>query len=261
MIGAAATDAIVPSSAKLQRAADWLEWPVAFLALLIVPALVLEEKATDPRLQALASLTNWFVWLAFCAEFALHLAARRRLRFLRDAWFDLLLIVVSPPFLVPRALQGARSLRVVRTLRLIRLVRAGAVATIGLRVSAHLFGRRKFHYTALVASAVVILGALGMYVVESGQNRAVGSFGDALWWSIVTATTVGYGDLSPITTEGRVIAVVLMLTGIGVIGIFTATIASMFLEQDRHPAESVTERLDAIEEKLDRLLTRQQLDR
>ena len=101
-----------------------------------------------------------------------------------------------PPFLVPSQLQGARGLRAVRILRLLRLVRAGAVAAIGLRLSRHLFGRRKFHYTVLVAVAVVLLGALGMFAVESGQNHAVSSFGDALWWSVVTATTVGYPELT-----------------------------------------------------------------
>ena len=105
----------------------------------------------------------------------------------------------------------------IRGLRVLRLVRASAVAAIGLRLSSHLFGRRKFHYTALLAVAVVFLGALGMFTVERGQNQAVRTFGDALWWSVVTATTVGYRDLSPVTTEGRLIALVLMLTGIGMI--------------------------------------------
>ena len=242
---------------QLEHVADVLEWPIAILALLIVPALVLEEHASDPRLREAAYVTNWVVWLAFCGEFGIRWAARPRWRFLRESWFDLLLIIVSPPFLVPDALQAARGLRVIRILRLLRLARAGAVATIGLRLSRHLFGRRKFHYTALVAVAVVLLGALAMFVVERGQNHMVASFGDALWWSVVTATTVGYGDLSPVTTEGRLIAVVLMLTGIGVIGVFTATVASMFFEHDqRDPATDVRVRLDILEQKLDAILAR-----
>jgi voltage-gated potassium channel len=244
-------------AARLERIADRLEWPIAILALLVVPALVLEEHGGDARLREAAYFTNWVVWLAFCGEFGIRWAARPRLRFLREAWFDLLLIVVSPPFLVPDALQGARGLRAVRMLRLLRLVRAGAVAAIGLRLGRHLFGRRKFHYTAVVAVAVVLMGALGMFAVERGQNHSVSSFGDALWWSVVTATTVGYGDLSPVTTEGRFIAVLLMLTGIGVIGVFTATVASMFFEDDREDsAPDVHERLDHLERKLDAVLDR-----
>jgi len=244
-----------------ERVVRRLEWPVAILALLIVPALVLEDRTSDPALRWAAHITNWIVWIAFCLEFALRWAARGDRRFLRDAWFDLLLIVVSPPFLVPDYLQSVRtvrSLRIIRALRMLRLIRAGAVAAIGLRLARQLFGPRKFHYTALVGIAVVFMGALGVFIFESESNKAIGSFGDALWWAVVTATTVGYGDVSPVTLEGRLIAVVLMLTGIGVIGIFTATIASLFFEQDqRADLAHVAARLDAIERKLDEVLRKQ----
>jgi voltage-gated potassium channel len=101
----------------------------------------------------------------------------------------------------------------------------------------------------------VLCGASGIYFFERARNPTINSFGDALWWSVVTATTVGYGDVSPISTEGRLIAVVLMLTGIGVIGVFTASVASLFFEQDQAaPERDVHERLDAIERKLDTLL-------
>jgi hypothetical protein len=72
-----------------------LEWPMAVLALLIVPALVLEDRATDPWLREGAHILNWIVWLAFCAEFVVRRVARRSVKFLREAWFDLLLIVLS----------------------------------------------------------------------------------------------------------------------------------------------------------------------
>jgi voltage-gated potassium channel len=74
----------------------------------------------------------------------------------------------------------------------------------------------------------------------------------------VTATTVGYGDVSPVTVEGRLIAVILMLTGIGVIGIFTATVASFFFEQEKQSDIGELEtRLNAIERKLDEILERE----
>src|SRR5258708_4790562 len=158
MIGA--LDVLPARATRLSRAADLLAWPVAVLALLVVPAPVPDGKAAGPRRGEAACIADWVVWIGFVAEFAIRWAADGRARFLRDAWFGLLLIVISPPFLVPGALQGTRSLRMVRALRLLRLIRAGAVATIGLRLSRHLFGRRKFHYTALVAVAVVFLGAL-----------------------------------------------------------------------------------------------------
>jgi voltage-gated potassium channel len=238
-----------------ERIVQFTQWPIFIMAVLVVPILVLEDRATDPQVRYLAHVANWIIWLAFCADFGIRWMVRGTSRHFREAWFDLALILVSPPFLVPDYLQGVRGLRAIRALRMLRLLRAGAVAGIALRVSRKLFGKRKFHYTALVAIAVVILGAFGVLLAEGGENRSITSFGDALWWAIVTATTVGYGDVSPVTLEGRVIAVFLMLTGIGVIGIFTATVASYFFEQEKEEPDEVTARLAAIEAKLDRLLS------
>jgi len=171
----------------------------------------------------------------------------------QDAWFDLLIILLSPPFLVPDALQGARAVRV---LRLLRFVRAAAVAAIGLREAAQGLRHRSFHYVALATIVVIGLGAIGIFAVEHGQNNHIQSIGDALWWAVVTATTVGYGDVSPVTAEGRLIAVGLMVVGIGFIGVFTATITSFFLQPSRMADETGTieQRLERIEDKLEILI-------
>jgi voltage-gated potassium channel len=233
-----------------------LDWTMAGLALAVVPVLLVENRATVPALQFGARVVNWIIWLAFCAEFFGGLVhANRRARFLRANWFDLAIIVVSPPFGVPEVLQGTRSLRAFRVLRLLRLLRVAAVMTMGLKFASRGLARRKFHYVVLVSLAVVGLGAVGIYMTEAGANSAIQSFGDAVWWALVTVTTVGYGDVSPITTEGRVIAVVLMFTGIGVIGIFTATVASLFFEHDQDAEMArVEQRLEGLEAKIDRLL-------
>ena len=226
---------------------------MALLALLVIPALVMEDRATSPAVRQAAIAINWLVWLVFVIEFGLRWAADRTLAFPRKAWFDLLLIIISPPFTVPEVFQGARTLRV---LRLLRLVRALAVAGMGLRLAHRHFGKRRFHHILMVAVATVFLGALGIFAVESGRNPSIRGFGDAMWWAVVTATTVGYGDVSPVTLEGRLIAVVLMVTGIGVIGVFTATVASFFFEEADTSDPALTEvlaRLEAIEQKLDAL--------
>src|SRR6185436_10679518 len=159
-----------------------LEWAMAMFALLTVPLLVIEDRASDPGLRQTAHVLNWIVWLAFCAEFTVRWIVRRRIRFLREAWFDLFLIIISPPFLVPDYWQSLRSIRAVRFFRFLRLIRVGAITGLALRLSRRLFGRRKFHYTAIVALAVVFMGALGVFIFESESNRSIGSFGDALWW-------------------------------------------------------------------------------
>lgn len=225
---------------------------MAVLALAVVPALILEERATSPTVRMVAVAVNWVIWLAFVTEFVVGLTrAEDRRGFVRSAWLNLIIIAVSPPFIESAELQGFRAFRV---LRLLRLVHAAGVLAVGLRSARRAFGRRKFHYVATFAIATLGLSAFAIFVIEGGQNRAIASIGDAFWWAIVTATTVGYGDVSPVTTEGRMIAVFLMLTGIGVIGVFTATITSMFLGHDEAQAATLEERLAAVEAKLDLLL-------
>src|SRR3712207_5870522 len=117
------------ASSRLQLA---LEWPLAILALLVIPVLIIEERAVSAEWRTAAQVLNWIIWLAFCADFLIRWGAERRWRFLRSAWFDLALIVLTPPFAVPEPMQGARSVRV---LRLLRLLRAGAMA--GIRSEEH----------------------------------------------------------------------------------------------------------------------------
>jgi voltage-gated potassium channel len=167
---------------RLERASDL---PLAFLALLIVPALILEERAQAPWIREAARGINWIVWIAFCLECLGKLAlAPSRREYVRSAWFDLVIIVLSPPFLVPDALQGTRAVRALRVLRLLRFARAAAVAGIGLREAGEAFRRRRFHLVVLTTSVVVALGAIGIFAVENGRNAAITSLGDAFWWSI-----------------------------------------------------------------------------
>lgn len=238
---------------RFERFEKLTDLPLAFLALLIVPALLVEERSTGGWLHSAATAINWMVWLAFCAEYVgkMILAPSRR-DYARSAWFDLLIILLSPPFLVPAALQN---LRAVRVLRLLRIVRAVAVAAIGLREAAQALRTKRFHFVAIATVVVICVGALGIFVEERGHNANIQTFGDALWWAVVTTTTVGYGDVSPTTGEGRLIAVGLMVVGIGFIGVFTATVTSFFLAPDAVDAEQTIEaRLSRIEEKLDRIM-------
>jgi voltage-gated potassium channel len=247
------------TNAAYARIVARLEWPMAILALAVIPALLLDDGVGTPRTHLIATSVNWFIWLAFCGEFAVRLAAAPDRRvFLRQSWVDLLVIVITPPFGVPETLQGlraVRALRAVRLFRMARLIRAVAVLSIGVRMSQRVLRHHRFHYVVALTLGVTLLGAAGLYVVERNQNEGLKSFWDALWWAISTTTTVGYGEIIPQTGEGRLIAMLLMLTGVAVIGVFTATVASLFMIHDEgHEFHDVQRRLDAIEGKLDRLL-------
>jgi voltage-gated potassium channel len=228
------------------------DWPLVVLAAAVIPVVVLEDHAPSASVRAWATIANWIIWVAFLAEFLARWAVEQfRLRFLRRAWPGVLFLALTAP-VTTEILRGALALRSLRALRALRLLRVGGVAWLALRHLRDGLAERRFHYIGAVAGVVVLLGAAGLYMIEGDHNPAVDSVGDALWWAIVTATTVGYGDISPSTLEGRAIAVVLMLVGIGVIGIFTASVASHMFADDREaPADDLAARLDRIERALD----------
>ena len=108
----------------------------------------------------------------------------------------------------------------------------------GLKRARALFAHHGLQFVVFTVSAIVFAGAgLEVYFERNAVGpTAIHSYGDALWWAIVTVTTVGYGDKIPATGAGRVVATGLMLTGIGLVGALTATIASFFV-QEQHSAE------------------------
>jgi len=263
--------AVTSRDERLQRFARATEWPLAILALAIIPSLLLDDHANGAAFHRWSEVLNWVVWVAFCGEVVIKWWLTPTARaFLRHAWLDLLIVVFSPPFLGPEYLQGVRAIRVfrsVRVLRALQILRVLAVAGIALESAKDVLRKRRFHYVVLLTAVILSIGALAIFGAEHGHNQNISSIGDAFWWSIVTATTVGYGDISPSTTEGRLIAIVLMLVGIGFIGVFTATIASVILDTDKEQQASefaqLHERLTTLEQKQDELLAaviRQQVD-
>jgi voltage-gated potassium channel len=161
----------------------------------------------------------------FVLEFGSRiLAARSRLGYLHGHWIDI--IALAPPI---------RGARVLRLLRLLRLVRAfSGIYRAGLHVQG-LARHRGFAWLLLAWLGVMAICSAWLYVAENGMNKAIESPFDALWWGVVTLTTVGYGDVTPVTTEGRIAAMVLMLLGISLFGAITATITSYLLSLDsRH---------------------------
>ena len=234
--------------ARFEKFVAITELPVAILALLIAPAVILEGHARTLGIRSAAWTVNWIIWVAFCAEYAMKLAlAPDRRRYVRSGWLDLLIVLLSVPISLTGLIDGTPE----RLVGLLRFLRGAAVAAMGLRLRSHILRPHRLHYAAVTTTVVIMLGAMGIFAVEHGVNDRIQTMGDAIWWSVVTATTVGYGDVSPVTAEGRFIAVGLMLLGIAFIGVFTATISSLFFDQGR--VSHVEERLARIEAKLDAL--------
>lgn len=163
----------------------------------------------------------------FLFDFAYRLgtARSRRAYFVRgQGWADLLAVI--PMF---------RFLRAFRVIRVVRLLRAQG----GRRLVSDLVqGRASATFLLTIFLVLFVLEAAGasIYYVEGAAEAAnIRSAGDALWWGIVTITTVGYGDQYPVTPGGRVIGVFLLLAGIGLFSVLTGFIANVFLAPPQKP--------------------------
>jgi voltage-gated potassium channel len=177
-------------------------------------------------------------WLVFVVDFVVHERLLRQYLHTNLGKFDLSIVVLTAPwFLLPGSFAGSGFIVVLRLARLARLVVAN-------RPARQLFSR--LGRVAVVALSVMVGGAVVAYYAEHAVNPEFATFGDSLWWSIVTLTTVGYGDIVPVTLSGRMAAVMIMLTGVAVLGLLAGSLASFFRLQpggsDRagKPAQEVT---------------------
>lgn len=149
------------------------------------------------------------------------------------------------------AFRGLRLLKLSKALKFTRLIKVGALsARCATKVKSFL-NVNGFKYIICLSIGSIILSSLLMTYFEGMK------FQDALWWSFVTTTTVGYGDLSPATSAGRIVASFLMLVGIGLIGSLTSTITSFFL-QSQSSDECDSEKVDMVIALYDKLSNSEQ---
>jgi voltage-gated potassium channel len=197
-------------------------WELSFAALAIAFVIVGFADET-PIISAL----EFALTVLFVSEFVTRLAASRdRGAYIRGHWVDVLALIPT-----------TRALRLLRLARLLRLVRAFAGIYRALASMTALAQHRGLGVLIGAWAAVMVICSLALYAAENGTNQAIESPLDALWWGIVTMTTVGYGDVYPVTPEGRLAASVLMILGIGLFSAITAIVTSFLI---RGPAEART---------------------
>lgn len=246
--------------ARYARVEAALQWPMMGLTLVFLVALVLPlQGGLSSELLTAAETAETAVWIAFALEYALllSLAADRRL-FVRTHLLDL--VVVTFPAL--------RIFRLARMARLLRLVLLISASTKGVRRASEVFVRYRLGYILAIMLLVLLLVTGLMLAAENQVNPNLNTYPRCLWWGVVTMTTVGYGDAAPVTLAGRVLAMVFMLVGIGLAGVVTATIASVFVGiEGREEHQELTDKLERIEKSLSdlqaqvALLTQQSTDR
>lgn len=188
----------------------WFELVMGALAL----ASVWLAVQPDSAFHLAASLAIWGI---FAIEYGVRLIrAPKKAAFVRGNALDLVAIL---PFDVLRVARLVRLVRVFRFLRGIQVL---------WRIGRHVSGILKTNGLAYALAATALLVLAAGYVMPQIEP-AIQTPADGIWWSLVTATTVGYGDIAPRTPEGRLIAAVLMMTGIGAIGMITGSIATYFI--------------------------------
>jgi len=153
------------------------------------------------------------------------------------------------------------ALPLLRPLRLLRLLVVFSV--LNRRIGGRLRGRLAV-YTGGTAALLALCAALGVLSAERGHDGAnINSFGDSIWWAITTMTTVGYGDRYPVTGLGRAIAAMLMVGGIALLGVVTATLASWLIEAveaDQQETYDMKNEIRTLHRKLDQLLGGQSVE-
>jgi len=199
------------------------QWPLVVLALLFVAAYAWGVLRPDLPQWLLTTLdvVTVIAWPVFLADYLLRLVlAEHRWRFIKQNWVDGLAVLLP----------------LLRPLRIISLVRVARV--LDRRLTSSLHGRVAA-YVTLTSSLVVFMASLAVYDAERGTpDASITSYPDAVWWALTTITTVGYGDDYPVTGQGRLVAVLLMVGGIALLGVVTAAVASWFVGRVTEAAQA-----------------------
>jgi voltage-gated potassium channel len=248
---------VAEEKTRQQRIESWLEILVVIAALATIPVTYLQAREETGTGLLIA---DWAIWIIFTVEYVvlMRFASNRR-EYARREWLPLFIIIVSFP-LLPNLLALARLLRLVRLVRLFRLLRLATVTAKGIRALERVFGRQGVVFVGIASIILVLAGGAAMALLEPDATDQ--NIGTGIWWALVTATTVGYGDIAPQTVAGRLVGVVLMLLGIGIVGTLAASIAAYFVDaDDEAEVKELRERLSQLEEvreRLDRIETNQQ---
>ena len=209
----------------------YLNLLVIVLSIYVLFALLIDTFfKLQPEMSRLLTIVDDVICVFFLFEFCVRFyQAESKWKFMKWGWIDLISSIPSLEVFRP-----GRALRLFRLLRMIRAFRSLK------HLVHHIFRNRAqgaFMSVSLFAILMVIFSSIAILQVEDSPESNIKTAEDAVWFSYVTITTVGYGDKYPVTTEGRIIAAVLMTTGVGLFGIFTGFVASWFVEDKREESE------------------------
>ena len=200
---------------------------IIVLSIYVLVSLLVDTLFRLPHeVSRMLGIVDNLICIVFLADFGGRFyKAENKVVFMKWGWIDLVSSIPTFDFL-----------RVGRGLRLVRLIRILRAFKSTKHLVEHVFkDRTKGALTsaAIIAVLMILFSSVSILQVEVDPLSNIRTAEDALWWSYVTITTVGYGDLYPVTSEGRIIAAALMTVGVGLFGTFTAFLASWFVGEKK----------------------------
>ena len=228
----------MPSRAERWERTVQLPLTLASLAFVAAYAWPIIDVGLGRFWVGLCSAVVWGTWGLLVVDLVVRLAlSEDRWLFLRRHPLDVLMVLLP----ILRPLQLLRLFTLLKSLN---------------RLAGNSLRGRVGMYVAGSMGLIVFIGSLAVLDAERGGPGPIQDYGDALWWALVTVATVGYGDFYPVTTEGRAVAVGLMLFGIGVLGVVTAGFASWLVErvddldEQENGADATAADIDALRQEI-----------
>ena len=243
-----------PLAVKIGR---WFEWPMILLAFWIILEWYIEAQAMVPL--SISYYTDWLIWGFFVFETAVLLSlVKYKKKYLLNNWGSLVIICAGMPLLwdfFPHA-GGLRALRLMILFSLLFNMSSAA---------RKILSRNHLGTTLMVSFIIVIMSGTLMAVIDPNIATPL----DGIWWAWVTITTVGYGDIVPGSTVGRLFGSALILLGIGLFSMLTASFSAFFLSQQEEKISKqeldnklqllrLQQKVERLEGKIDRLLENSQ---
>jgi len=216
----------------------FLNFAVIVLSFYVLLALLIDTIWHLP--DEISTLLNYFddlICVFFFVEFVVNYRkAENKLEFMKWGWIDL---IASIPMIDP--LRAGRIFRLIRLIRIIKAFKSVKQLLDQLLVNKT---RGAFYSFMILSILVMIFSAVGILVVEVDPRSNIKSAEDAIWWTFTTITTVGYGDIYPVTTAGRFMGMLLMTFGVGLFGAYTAYIASLFIGEQNREKKSEEKKIE-----------------
>lgn len=219
---------------------------LVILAFLSVSLLMYEID--HPEVVSMTFSIDFCIAIIFLSEYiASTHRAPKRLRYALSHWYDLL-ASIPLPFSAVRMFRSIRLVRMVRLMRLLKVSRAFAFLE-----------ESRIGHVVVAFLMITLFGSISIHILEHGQNPTITSSLDALYWALATISTVGFGDIVAITSEGRILTIGLMIAGIGIYASLASLLASYFVSPRYRTREKplvspdLEERVIKIERKVDEI--------